>query len=138
MATQTKTDTFTDGLRQRLEGIDTQIHRMKTDLRDGMRQDNVSIEARITDARKHLEITKSNIEDVEAKSRNWIENRTAAGMAVIQGWKNDHNQEKLNHHALSAEEHAQAAIDIAECSIAEAAVATYEAMEARIAATTGK
>ena len=50
-----------------------------------------------------------------------------------QGWKTKAKRAKLDNHVMHAENNAEAAIAIAEAKVAEAVLATYEAIEAHIA-----
>lgn len=61
--------------------------------------------------------------------------KEASGAAVIQGWKDRHEDRKMVHHAERAEDNAAASICLAESAIADAVLASYEALDARLAAT---
>ena len=129
-----KIDKFTESLRVNLTKIETQLHGIKEDLSVERRKDSAAIQSKLVAARKNLEAAKADVKAAEGKAQIWIKAKQEAGTAVIQGWKDKLDHHQLDRYADRAEDNAASANSIAEAAVADAAVATYEAIWARHAA----
>jgi hypothetical protein len=127
-------DKFTEGLRVNLTHIETQLHGLQTDLNNQAKKDSAAIRASLDAARTSVETTRSQMKAAQEKAQIWIKAKQEAGAAVIQGWKDKLDREQLDRHAEKAEDNAVSANLMAQAAVADAAVATYEAMQARLAA----
>ena len=129
-----KIDKFTETLRVNLTNIERQLHGVKEDLDAERHKDAAAIESKLESARKSLETAKAGVTGAENKVQLWIQAKRDAGTAVLQGWKEKLDQSQMNRYADRAEDNAAAAHSIAQAAVADAAVATYEAIGARNAA----
>jgi hypothetical protein len=127
-------DKFTEGLRVNLTHIESQLHGLQTDLNNHAKKDAAAIRASLDAARTNVENTRSHMKAAQEKAQIWIKAKQEAGSAVIQGWKDKLDREQLDRHAERAEDNAVSANLMAQAAVADAAVATYEAMQARLAA----
>jgi acyl-CoA reductase-like NAD-dependent aldehyde dehydrogenase len=128
-----KIDQFTESLRLKLTKWESQINGLKADIETVERDGEATIESMLKAARLSVESQGEAVKAAGAKAKNWLKAKEEASVAVVQGWKDKHEQHKLEHRAERAEDSAGAAIYLAEAAITEAIVAIYEAMEARLA-----
>ena len=129
-----KIDRFTESLRVNLTKIETQLHGIKEDLSAERRRDAAAIQSRLEAARKDLATANAGVKAAEGKAQVWIKAKQEARAAVIQGWKDKLDHHQMDRYADRAEDNAASANWIAEAAVADAAVATYEAIGARRAA----
>ena len=131
----TKIDKFCESMRLKLTKWERQLNGLKSDVLTAEQDGEAAIESKLKAARLSVETQEEAVKAAGAKAKSWLKAKEETGVAVIQGWKDKHEQHKLEHHAERAEENAAAAIYLAEAAITAASVAIYEAMEARLATT---
>ena len=129
----TKIDKFCESLRLKLTKWESELNGLKSDVKTVEQEGEAAIESKLKAARLSVETQEEAVKVAGAKAKSWLNAKGNASVAVVQGWKDRHEQRKLDHHADQAEENAEAAICLAEAAITEAIVATYEAMATRLA-----
>lgn len=132
---ETTIEKFTETLRNKLSKIEGQLETVKSDFQAGQIEDKAAIKAKLKSAKLNVKSFSKDVKAAESKAKNWLKAKEKSGESVIKGWKAKFDQSKLDRHAKSAEENADAAISFAEAKIADAIYAVYEAIDARISAT---
>lgn len=125
---------FADSLRIKLVKMGGQIDGIKADVKLGKSEDHASIENKLKMAKLGVKTMGKDLKSAETKMQNWLKAKEKSGVSVIRGWVSLFDKNKLDRHAKTAEENAVAAISLAEGKIAEAVLATYEAIDARMTA----
>lgn len=132
---ETKVDQFTESLKNKLAKIEGQLETIKSDIQTGESNDKAAIKAKLKAAKINVKSMTKSVKAAEVKTKNWLKAKEKSGESVIRGWKSKYEKAKLDHHAESAEENAEAAISLAEVKIADAVFAAYEAIDARMSAS---
>jgi len=127
-----KNDKFCESLRLKLTTWESQLNGLKCDVKTVEQEGEATVELKLRAARLSVENQEEAVKAAGARAKRWLKAKRDASVAVVQGWKDKHEQRELDHHADQAEENAEAAICLAEAAIAEAIVATYEAIAARL------
>ena len=130
----TSVEKFRETLRTKMTKLEGQLEGIKSDLKTGEQEDKVAIQAKLKAAKLGVQRMAKEVRAAEAKAGKWIKAKEQSGSSIIQGWKSRFEKAKLDHHANKAAHNAVAAVSIAEAKIANAALATYEAIDARMAA----
>ena len=125
-------ENFTNSIKKRLANMESQLGSVSSDIHADMHNDPKDLQSKLADARKNLKSIDRHMTVSNAESPKRIKAREANGNATIQGWKAEVKKTKLDDHAARFEDKAQEAISIAEAKVADAVLATYEAIEARI------
>ena len=130
----TTVDQLRETLRTKMTKMEGQLEEIKSDIKTGAKEDNAAIQAKLKAAKLSVKSMAKDVKAAETKAGNWIKAKEKSGSSVIQGWKNKFEKAKLDRHANKAADNAVAAVSLAEAKIANAALATYEAIDARMAA----
>lgn len=125
---------FTESLRLNLTALEDQLTAVKADLAASRQEDAAIVRSKLDTARKALEFRKAQAQTAQGKAQAWLKAKEEAGAATLRGWKEKHEKNKLERHAERAEDNAESAIFFAELAMADAAIAVFEALEARLAA----
>jgi len=128
-----KVDQFTESLRQRISKKESQLEGVRFDIRADMANDKKDIQLKLKSAGLLVHKIQKDIKIEDGENPKVLKAHEKVGTAVAQGWKTEIKKTKLDNHAMRAEDNAEAAISIAEAKVAEAVLATYEAIDARIA-----
>lgn len=128
-------DQFCETMRFNLNGMEAQVEQARADIGKAQKDGAAAFDLKITEARNAVDAQRAQAEAAGMKVRHWIAARTEAGEAVIQGWKDRFDTANLELHADNAEAGARASVIIAQAALADATLATYEAIAARQHAT---
>ncbi len=126
-----KIDQFCDVMQTKLNAIEAQIERVKADVNSAGKEGLALFDSKLAEARAVVESQRNHVEAAGIKVRHWAVAKREAGEAVIAGWKGDIDRTKLEVHAERAEASARSSVVIAEAALADANLATYEAIAAR-------
>jgi len=132
-----RVDHFAESLRQRLTTIGQMIDEAKFGLTEAKASDGSELRPDAESVRQKFETAKHEVTATESRMTTWLKAREMSGTAVVEGWKDECETRKLEHHAASAEDNAEAGIYLAEAAFVKAVVASYEAIDARRAAEQG-
>ncbi len=131
---ESKVDQFTESLKSKLSKIEGQLGAIKSEIQVGEKNDKAAIKAKLKAAKLNVKSMTKSVKAAETKTKSWLKAKEKSGESVIKSWKNKFEKAKLDHHAKSAEENAEAAISLADAKIADAVFAAYEAIDARMTA----
>lgn len=129
----TTVDQLRESLRTKMTKIEGQLGEIKSEIKMSAKEDKAAIQSKLKAAKMGVQSMSKNMKAAETKAGRWIKAKEKSGSSVIQGWKNKFEKTKLDRHANSAADNALAAVSIAEAKIANAVLATYEAIDARMA-----
>lgn len=127
-------DEFAEALRLRLTRVEALLQGLKSELQESADAQGAALQSKLDAARANAQEAARDMRTAQSKAKNWVQAREAAGAAVIQGWKDGHEDRKLAQHAQRAEDNAVAGLYFAEAAIANAVLSSYEALDARLAA----
>ncbi len=129
-------DEFCDSMLTALDGIEARAEGAKADIA-AARQDGVDGFARkLHAAEQAVADQRDRVDAAGTKVRNWVDGESGPGDAAMRGWRDNMERGRLLMHADLAEASAHSAMIIAEAAIADAALATYQAIAARQHAAT--
>ncbi|TFU05867.1 hypothetical protein EUV02_02245 [Polymorphobacter arshaanensis] len=126
-----KIDHFCDAMRDNLNAVEAQIERLKSDIGTAQKDTVEGFERKLAEAQAAVTSQRNGVDAAGIRVRHWVTANREAGAAVIQGWKDKVDTGKLELHADQAEESAKSSVVIAEAALADAMLATYEAIAAR-------
>lgn len=123
---------FTESLRLNLTALEDQLTAVKGDLAASRQEDAAIVRSKLEAARKSLEFRKAQATAAQDKAQAWLKAKEEVGAATLRGWKEKHEKNKLERHAERAEDNAVSAVFFAELAMADAVIAVFEAVEARL------
>jgi hypothetical protein len=126
-----KIDQFCESMRLGLNTMEAKIEQAKADIAAAQKDGAENFDRKLGQARTAVETQRNLAEAAGIKVRHWVAAKAEAGDALIQDWKDKFDKSQLDIHASRAEASARASVTIAEAAIADAALATYEAIAAR-------
>ena len=91
-----------------------------------------AIQAQLDKAKSGIDAQRQKTKETKAKLDGRIEELKADSAAKIEEWKTNRELKKLDHRAERAEDYAAWSIDVAVSAVAEAELATLEAIDARL------
>lgn len=133
-AMETTIEQFRESLTTKLSKIEDRLESLKSDFQIGQFEDKEAIKAKLKAAKLNVKSMSKTVRAAESKAKNWLKAKEKSGESTIKGWKVKFENAKLDRHAKSAEENADAAISLAEAKVTDAILAAYEAIDARISA----
>lgn len=133
----TKIDQFCETMRVNLNGMEAQVEQAKTDIAKAQKDGADAFDRKLAEAKTAVEGQRNAVEAAGIKVRHWVAAKTEAGEAVIAAWKDTFDKSKLEMHADRAEASARSSVIIAQAALADAKLATYEAIAARQHASAG-
>ena len=125
-------DQFTESMRQRISKMERQLETVKSDIHADMTNDKRDLQSKLKIAGLLVHKIRKDIKVADSGNPKVLKAHEKNGTAIAQGWKTEIKKAKLDSHASRAEDNAESAITIAEAKVAEAILATYEAIDARI------
>ena len=129
-----KVDQFCEKLRKDLTGVEDRLNQIKQQIDTANQETRSAIEAKFAKTKAKVEAEKKQVHDAMAKVKSRIEEKKAETHDKIEEWKANREQHKLDKRADRAEDYAAACIIVAADSVAEADLATLEAIDARLLA----
>lgn len=136
----TKIDQFCETMRVNLNSMEAQLEEAKSDIGKAQKAGADAFDRKLAEAKTAVEGQRNEVEAAGIKVRHWVAAKTEAGEAVIQGWKDKIGEQwdrsKLEMHADRAEASARSSVILAKAALADAKLATYEAIAARQHAAT--
>jgi hypothetical protein len=129
-----RVDQFCNKLRGQLNAVDEHLSQIKQRLDTSGKESRAAIEAKVGEAKAKLDAQRQKVDKAKADAKNRIEEKKAETASKIEEWKTNREQHKLEKRADRSEDYAAACIWIAADSVAEADLATLEAIEARLLA----
>jgi len=136
----TKIDQFCETMRVNLNGMEAQLEEAKSDIGKAQKAGADAFNRKFAEARTAVEGQRNEVEAAGTKVRHWVAAKTEAGEAVIKEWKDKLGEQwdrsKLEMHADRAEASARSSVILAKAALADAKLATYEAIAARQHAAT--
>ena len=129
-------DEFCDWMLTALDGIEARAEGAKADIA-AARQDGVdAFDRKLHAAEQAVADQRDRVEAAGTKVSNWADGESGPGNAAMRDWRDNMERGRLLMHADRAEASAHSSMIIAEAAIADAALATYEAIAARRHAAT--
>jgi hypothetical protein len=132
----TKIDQFCETMRVNLNGMEAQLEEAKTDIGKAQKDGAEAFDRKLAEAKSAVAGQRSEVEAAGIKVRHWVAAQTEAGEAVVAAWKEKFENGKLEMHADRAEASARSSVILAKAALADAKLATLEAIAARKHATT--
>lgn len=124
---------FTENLKQRISRMEHQLEDLNSDIHADLGNDSKSLQAKLKNAALLAGELQKKTKAENSENPKVLKAHQKNGVAADQGWKREIKKSKLDNHAARSEDNAQSAISMAESRVAEAIVATYEALAARMA-----
>lgn len=133
-------DNFTNGLRDRLNDIDTRLSSLKTTIESAPRETQAVVEAKLHEVKANLDTKRHEFATYRANLLELAEEKQTEIQSKVEEWKTKRQVGELNRRAERAEHYAascvlvsMAAVDEAEESILEAITARLDADKAKLA-----
>ena len=123
---------FCASLQNHLNSLEERALALKSSVQAAPRQAEEALRQRLGQAERKVESQKQAVAKAKMTMQNWFDQKTAAAQAAVAEWRTNHEAKKLALRADKAEEHAAAAILLAQATIDEADHALLEAIAARI------
>ena len=127
----TKIDQFCETMRVNLNSVEAQLEAAKAGIGKAQRDGAEAFDRKLAEARTAVEGQRNDVEAAGIKVRHWVAAKTEAGEAVIKEWKDKFDKSKLEMHADRAEASARSSVILAKAALADAKLATLEAIAAR-------
>lgn len=127
----TKIDQFCETMRVNLNSVEAQLEAAKADIGKAQKDGADAFDRKLAEARTAVEGQRNDVEAAGIKVRHWVAAKTEAGEAVIKEWKDKFDKSKLEMHADRAEASARSSVILAKAALADAKLATLEAIAAR-------
>jgi hypothetical protein len=118
-------------MRVNLNSMEAQLEAAKADIGKAQKDGAEAFDRKLAEARTAVEAQRNDVEAAGIKVRHWVAAKTEAGEAVIKDWKEKFDKSKLEMHADRAEASARSSVILAKAALADAKLATYEAIAAR-------
>jgi hypothetical protein len=135
----TKIDQFCETMRVNLNGMEAQLEQAKSDIGKAQKDGAEAFDRKLAEAKSAVEGQRSEVEAAGIKVRHWVTAQTEAGEVMLKEWKDKLGQQwdrsKLELHADRAEASARSSVILAKAALADAKLATLEAIAARQHAT---
>ena len=129
-------DEFCDSMLTTLDGIKTKAEHARADIA-AARQDGVNnFDCKLHAAEQAVADQRERVAAAGIKVRDWADGISGPGDAAMRGWRDNLEKGRLLMHADRAEASAHSSIILAEAAIADAALATFQAIAARRHAAT--
>jgi hypothetical protein len=136
----TKIDQFCENMRVNLNGMEAQLEQAKTDIGKAQKDGADAFDRKLAEAKTAVADQRSDVEAAGIKVRHWVSAQADAGEAMLNQWKDKLGEQwdrsKLDMHADRAEASARSSVILAQAALADAKLATLEAIAARKHATT--
>lgn len=136
----TKIDQFCETMRVNLNGMEAQLEQARTDIGKAQKDGAEAFDKKLAEAKTAVEAQRSEVEAAGLKVRHWVTAQADAGGAMLKDWQDKLGEKwdrgKLEMHADRAEASARSSVILAQAALADAKLATYEAIAARQHATT--
>jgi phenylalanyl-tRNA synthetase alpha subunit len=129
-----RVDKFCNDLRDHLNAVEGHLGQIKQRLDTSGKESRAAIETKVGEAKAKLDAQRQKVDKAKEDAKNRIEEKKAETTSKIEEWKTNREQHKLEKRADRCEDYAAACIFIAADSVAEADLATLEAIEARLLA----
>lgn len=124
-----------DEIGKKLHGkIDSTINGLKavkTHLEEVQKETEQTIQVKLTAAKQTFEDKKQEAAAAKERLEGLIDDKKAETEAAVVEWKTNHDRKKLEKRAERAEKYADACVEVALSSVAEAEIAILEAAAAR-------
>jgi len=130
-AMSTKIDQFCETMRVNLNSVEAQLEAAKADIGKAQKDGADAFDRKLAEARTAVESQRNDVEAAGIKVSHWVAAQTEAGEAVIKEWKDKFDKSKLEMHADRAEASARSSVILAKAALADAKLATLEAIAAR-------
>ena len=131
----TKIDQFCETMRVNLNSMEAQLEQAKADIGKAQQDGAKAFDRKLAEARTAVEGQRNDVEAAGLKVRHWVTAQTDAGEAMLRDWKDKLGEQwdrgKLEMHADRAEASARSSMILAQAAIADAKLATFEAIAAR-------
>ena len=129
-----RVDRFCKDLRGRLSAVEEHLESIKQRLSTSSQESRAAVEAKVEEAKSKLEAQRQKVEKAKVDAKAHIDQKKTETKSKIDEWKANREQHKLEKRADRSEDYAAACIIIAADSVAEAELATLEAIDARLLA----
>ncbi len=133
-----KIDQFCESLRVKLNSVESYLAQVGENVKAAPQQASAALQSSIESVKTQHAKNMQQVADAKAKLEQRVKTKTEEVEASIEQWKKVREISKLDNRAVLAEEYAIAAIEIAAPSVAEADLATLEAIAARMDAEEAK
>jgi hypothetical protein len=127
----TKIDQFCETMRVNLNSVEAQLEAAKADIGKAQKDGADAFDRKLAEAKTVVEGQRNDVEAAGIKVRHWVAAQTEAGEALIKEWKDKFDKGKLEMHADRAEASARSSVILAKAALADAKLATLEAIAAR-------
>jgi hypothetical protein len=129
-----RVDKFCNNLRGQLNAVENHMDQIKQRLSTSGKESRAAIEAKTGEVRARLDAQRQKVEQARVDIKNRMEEKKVETIAKVDEWKANREQHKLENRADRGEGYAGSCIIIAADYVAEAELATLEAIEARMLA----
>jgi hypothetical protein len=117
-----------------LNAVENHLDQIKQRVSTSGKETRAAIEAKTGEVRARLDAQRQKVEKARADIKNRTEEKKVETIAKVEEWKANREQHKLEKRADRGEEYAASCIIIAADYVAEADLATLEAIDARMLA----
>jgi hypothetical protein len=122
-------------MRVNLTSMEAKLEQARAEIGTAQKDGVEAFDRKLAEARTAVEDQRNEVEAAGTKVRHWVAAKTEAGEAVIKEWKDklgeQWDQGKIDMHADRAEASARSSVILAQAALADAKLATYEAIAAR-------
>ncbi|MCX5965894.1 MAG: hypothetical protein NT070_23050 [Cyanobacteria bacterium] len=125
-------DNFTNGLRDRLNTIDTRLSSLKATMESAPKETQAVVEAKLHEVKANLDIKRHEFATYRANLQELAEGKQTEIQAKVEEWKTKREIGELNRRAERAEHYAASCVFVSMAAIDEAEEAILEAMTARL------
>jgi len=123
---------FCTSLQNHLNALEARAISLKASLQAASGHAEDALRKKLDQAEKKVQSQKEAVARAKVSVQNWLEQKKTEAQATVDHWKANHEAKKLAHRADKAEEHAAAAIILAQVTLDEAEHAVLEAIAARL------
>lgn len=133
-------DQFCETMRVNLNAMEAQLQQAKTDIGKAQQDGADAFDRKLAEAKTAVAGQRGEVEAAGLRVGHWVAAQTEAGEAMLGDWKDRLGQQwdrsKLEMHADRAETSARSSVILAQAALADAKLATLEAIAARTHAMT--
>lgn len=139
----TKIDQFCETMRVNLNGMEAKLAEARADIGNAQKDGADAFDRKLAEAKTAVAAQRSEAEAAGIKVGHWVAAQADAGKAMLNDWKDkigdQWDRSKMEMHADRAEASARSSVILAQAALADAKLATLEAIAARkLAATDAK
>lgn len=125
-------DSFTNGLRDRLNGIDARLSSLKSTIESAPKETQAAIETKLHEVKANLDTKRHEFAIYRANLQELAEEKGTEIQAMVEEWKTTREVGELNRRAERAERYAGSCVLVSMAAVDEAEEAILEAITARL------